>query len=423
MSHYLTHSPNHHHSPKDDIPPPIPYLGHYTVSGNCNDSEVPNHFNDYSDFNGIGVNPAFIGRGGPVNAARMLSTSTTQPPILTHPDPGHYRAQVTPRPGEIEDLRDPSILVMRHPGHSQLPPTPPRVTVSPARRTPKTRQRRTPGAASKRPGGPSQGPGQGSSQGPSQARQSPPALESEKEADEEMEHLPDSERVTLQDDAEEVAKFIFEVREELVRAGMKGKGMWEEISKRYENATGQRLEKATLQMKLTRAFAKHARWPDTEIEKLKEAWKYVEEKRYKLVLERLKEMGGGKCWNWTPALIESKLIDIGFEEPTVDEKVNARRRRRMAQKRRAESRGHFHHPHHQFVVEEYNAGGLDVMHNGSAIGVMHNQLHLPGLRRDSFDMGSDDASSSIPNYTEEQRDQYIDSVMNRIKHEPHSPIF
>jgi hypothetical protein len=73
------------------------------------------------------------------------------------------------------------------------------------------------------------------------------------------------EAVTLSDKCDDEARFIFETRRNLVRSGMKGKGMWEEISRKYEEVYGPRLEKATLQMRLTRAFAKHAIWPEREV--------------------------------------------------------------------------------------------------------------------------------------------------------------
>jgi hypothetical protein len=74
-----------------------------------------------------------------------------------------------------------------------------------------------------------------------------------------------AEAVALSDRCEDDARFIFETRKNLVKSGMKGKGMWEEISRKYEEVYGQRLEKATLQMRLTRTFAKHAIWPEKEV--------------------------------------------------------------------------------------------------------------------------------------------------------------
>jgi hypothetical protein len=84
-----------------------------------------------------------------------------------------------------------------------------------------------------------------------------------------LESLGDGDEVvTLSEKCDEEARFIFETRKALVDSGMKGKGMWEEISRKYEEVHGQRLEKATLQMRLTRAFAKHAIWPEKEVSPL-----------------------------------------------------------------------------------------------------------------------------------------------------------
>lgn len=71
--------------------------------------------------------------------------------------------------------------------------------------------------------------------------------------------------VRMDENCEEGALFIFEIRTELVRAGLKGKGMWAEIRQKYEERYGHRLEIAALQMRLQRAFAKHAVWPENEV--------------------------------------------------------------------------------------------------------------------------------------------------------------
>lgn len=247
MTPYLRQSPNHMHghpSPKDEVPPPINrYLGHYTVSGG-NDSGVPHTFREYEEFGPVDQVDSYIPHepAGQISHIHphMITTSAPQAPILAHPNPSHYRMQMTPRAGEIEDLRHPDMLRMGHPGQpsyqSALTSTPRRNTRG--KKAPSTRRRTVPR----------------------------PLAQPAASQDNDTESLDEgAETVVLSDKCEDDARFIFETRRNLVKSGMKGKGMWEEISRKYEEVYGQRLEKATLQMRLTRTFAKHAIWPEKEV--------------------------------------------------------------------------------------------------------------------------------------------------------------
>lgn len=257
MAPYMRQSPGHMHghpSPKDDVPPPIDhYLGHYTVSGACNESNVPASFREYADFNdGVGqVDPSFISRapGGQMAPMhqQLIAAGGAGTPILGHPDPTNYRVHMPPRPGDIENIGAHNILSLGHPGQPSYSRA--RMTTTPRRPKP-----------GKKP--------------PSQARidTSRPITGQPLRVVEEVSENNDTESfcdandaVTLSDRCEDEARFIFETRKALVKSGMKGKGMWEEISRKYEEMYGQRLEKATLQMRLTRTFAKHAIWPDKEV--------------------------------------------------------------------------------------------------------------------------------------------------------------
>jgi len=243
MTPYLRQSPNHihgHPSPKDDVPPPPgnTYFGSYTVSGNCN---------DYPDFNhGVGqINPPFItqGHGGEIsNGMHPSSYGGAATPILGQPDPRIYRPNMHPQPGHIENIRRGDLLTIGDPGQNSNYSSP-RRNLKVSKRPP-------------RPKRPSSRPLD------EQARR---AME-EVNRNNDTESLGDGEEaVTLSDKCEDEARFIFETRKALVDSGMKGKGMWEEISRKYEEVYGQRLEKATLQMRLTRTFAKHAIWPEKEV--------------------------------------------------------------------------------------------------------------------------------------------------------------
>ena len=253
MTPYMRQSPSHHihghPSPKpDDAPPPMQdaYLGSYGVSaGPCNDPEDPNSFRGYQDFHTVDpVDPSVFSRpGGPIYTPNMMATGPAHTPILAHPDPMQYRP---PRAGDIENLPGP--------GYQHIPHHGPSTYTSRSAATP-NRGRHT------RKGG-------------SKVRRGPTAARSQEAArvtdtasqDNDIESVAEGEdAVELSDKCEEDARFIFETRRNLVRTGQKGKGMWETISKLYEEEYGQRLEKATLQMRLTRAFAKHAIWPEKEV--------------------------------------------------------------------------------------------------------------------------------------------------------------
>lgn len=237
-----------HPSPKEEVPPPIhPYLGHYTVSGTCNESEVPNSFSPYPDFNE--VDPGFMARGqqhmqlGDQLHRQMVVTSAGQAPILTQPHHSQLRTQTTPRASGMEDLRDPGIMAQGLPGPDGYHT---RISVSPVRRQPqrkqKAQQRRTPRASSRQQG----------------QAQRPDAQQTDQNQPDDAECLP----LKLSDNAPPEDKFLFELRQKFICE--KGKGMWDDIAASYA-AKYQVMEKAALQMKISRAVAKYGEWPDKEV--------------------------------------------------------------------------------------------------------------------------------------------------------------
>lgn len=68
--------------------------------------------------------------------------------------------------------------------------------------------------------------------------------------------------ITLRPDAPEKDRFILELRCQMDND--KGKGIWEEITKKYEERFGKRRQES-LQMNLTRAVLKYAEWPAEEV--------------------------------------------------------------------------------------------------------------------------------------------------------------
>lgn len=130
----------------------------------------------------------------------------------------------------------------------------------------------------------------------------------------------------------------------------------------------------------------------------------------------MREMGGGQCWNWTPQLIEAKLIDLGYEEANVDEKTNTRKRRRLARRRRRAAAAQ------QNPVPFHGSGehwrpntGLGLHHAGPmhAPPPMHHHHH----HADNDGGGEDPEDMLPPHYTAEQRDRYIEEVVGKIKSE------
>ncbi|KAK0617858.1 hypothetical protein B0T17DRAFT_642778 [Bombardia bombarda] len=378
MSPYMAHSPpgsHHPSSPKHEIPPPIdPYLGHFTVSGGS-DAEVAHHpFQEYHHFTNVEVDPS----GYLVRQQQQRQSAHVS---LVFSNIFQYRTQTTPRIGGIEDLRDPGMLLGNYPSHASLSPgrrAQPRKKPTPARKMARTPK------ASPRPG----------------------ALDEHSMSNSPMDGE-DKDELTLRDDAPDDDKYIFQLRKEFISE--KGKGMWEEMKAKYSEKHQGNWEKAALQMKVSRAVAKFGVWPTREIERLKEAHRYYEEKRYQLILARMKENGGCKVWDWKPQHIEAMLVKLGAEEPTIDEKTGTRRRKNKAARRQANSQNGVHHHHPSSVMNDWSNGlGLHPAFQGHA----HHVVTAASGRQASFDILSDEASIA-PTFTSEQENEYLDQIFNK----------
>ncbi|KAH8682414.1 hypothetical protein BX600DRAFT_430296 [Xylariales sp. PMI_506] len=127
--------------------------------------------------------------------------------------------------------------------------------------------------------------------------------------------------------------YIFNLRCQL--SHLRGKGMWDRIlelwQERYEPK-----ERAALQMQLTRAVAAHAIWPKDEDKALLEALAEYDKQRYDTILKIMKERGGCRAWDWRPAHIVKRLVELGEEELDVSPSSNkARKKRKQVQRLRA----------------------------------------------------------------------------------------
>ncbi|KAI6371087.1 hypothetical protein MCOR25_004022 [Pyricularia grisea] len=134
----------------------------------------------------------------------------------------------------------------------------------------------------------------------------------------------------LRDEAREEEKVLMELRREL--SDDKGKGMWEEITKRYISIY-EYIERSALQMKLTRAINAHCIWPQEELDLLVEAYRVDNEQRYNRIIQWMSEHGGCKVWPWRPKHIEAQLVKLGLEEPELHNQERSRRRATNARKK------------------------------------------------------------------------------------------
>ncbi|KAL2023604.1 hypothetical protein VTK56DRAFT_1761 [Thermocarpiscus australiensis] len=393
MTPYIAHSPpasQHPSSPKAEIPPPIhPYLGHFTVSG-ANDGETTHHsLHEYHPYSvEVGSSSVFLGQqhvpvGTPHHMHHRMP-SDGQAPVLSQPQPSQYRPPSAPRIGSIEDLRGPAVLLGSYPSHLSLSPErkpQPRKKFSSARK----QSRNTPKAT------------------PQTVSNGLSAANGQFDEDE-------TEELTLRDDAPEDDKYLFQLRKQFLSE--KGKGMWEEMKAKYSEKHQGNWEKAALQMKVSRAVAKYGEWPKREIERLLEAHRYIEERRYQLILARMKENGGCRVWDWKPQHIEAMLVKLGMEEPTIDEKTGSRRRRNKVARRRASPQNGGGTPHHAAVMGEWqhNALGLHAAFPGHP---HHAAQAAAAARQASFDGVIPDDASVAPTFTSEQENEYLDQIFNK----------
>ncbi|OTA99401.1 hypothetical protein M426DRAFT_27551 [Hypoxylon sp. CI-4A] len=142
---------------------------------------------------------------------------------------------------------------------------------------------------------------------------------------------PPRRRITLRPDAPEKDQYILELRCQM--DGDKGKGIWEEITKKYEQRYGKRRQES-LQMNLTRAVLKYAVWPKEEDEALLRAAEEVDRRRYTEIAKVMKEKYGGcQAWEWKEGHILKRLVDLGVEEFDPEDVTKKPRRKKKMMKR------------------------------------------------------------------------------------------
>ncbi|KAL7620346.1 hypothetical protein AAE478_009340 [Parahypoxylon ruwenzoriense] len=137
--------------------------------------------------------------------------------------------------------------------------------------------------------------------------------------------------ITLKPGASEQDRFILQLRCEMDND--KGKGIWEEITKKYEERFGKRRQES-LQMNLTRAVLKFVEWPAFEDEALIHAVEELDRRRYSDLAKLMKEKYGGcQAWEWKEGHILKRLVELGLEEFDPDDVKKPRRKKRTTGKR------------------------------------------------------------------------------------------
>jgi len=153
---------------------------------------------------------------------------------------------------------------------------------------------------------------------------------------------------------------------------------------------------------------------DSQVNALLDAYRHDEESRYERLLERMKKLGGARVWEWRPQHLEAKLVALGLEEPTIDEKSHTRRRKRAAQRRRATSQNQ---PSPAITGDWTNGLGL---HQPPLV---HSSQGYPmAAHPAAYDVANHSAYMA-PNLTPEQNDKIIDEIFKgSIKSEPDGTI-
>jgi hypothetical protein len=172
-----------------------------------------------------------------------------------------------------------------------------------------------------------------------------------------------------------------------------------------------------------------------QLDRLEESFRYVEERVYNLILARMKELGGCKCWDWKPQHIEAQLVKMGLVEATVDDKTGTRRRKQKMARRRANTINtpphhmamHHHHPamhmaHHPAMQPQHHMTPPHVMNDWTG-GLGVPMAALPMSRHPSYDahlvmaQAPEDLSPPPmvippPTFTTEEEESYLDQIFH-----------
>ncbi|KAI2472525.1 hypothetical protein F4781DRAFT_444915 [Annulohypoxylon bovei var. microspora] len=309
-----SHSPDHSHL----VSEPQFQWGHYTVSSNEAPEEMPQHMTHPSMFS---VAPTELVRPLSMHPATMsLPAPSHQVPLLHSPDPRDLAPSVTP----IDNMHHQYPSIMHQQPHVIMDFAPynrrkPSKAKNGRSGRPPKRLRGGSRALSKNGGSDYMDP-QLASSGDGGPNSKVPGR-----------------HITLRSDAPEKDQYILKLRCEMDND--KGKGIWEEITKKYEARFGKRRQES-LQMNLTRAVLKYAEWPEEEDDALRRAVDELDRRRYSDIAKLMKEKYGGcQAWEWKDGHILKRLMELGIEEfDPEDVTKKPRRKTRKAMNRRSTSK-------------------------------------------------------------------------------------
>ncbi|KAI1099951.1 hypothetical protein F4804DRAFT_345113 [Jackrogersella minutella] len=303
------------HSPGDHsqlVSEPQFQWGQYTVSSNDAPEDMQQHITHPSMFS---VAPGELVRPSlSMHPSNMPLPAPSQVPILHHsPDPRDLAPSVTP----IDNMHHQYPNIMHQPQVI--------MDFAPYRRKPPKSRNGRSGRPSKRPRGGSRALSKNGG-----TDYMDPQLTSA--GDDTSNAKGPGRNITLRPDAPEKDRYILELRCQMDND--KGKGIWEEITKKYEERYGKRRQES-LQMNLTRAVLKYAVWPEEEDEALRRAVEELDRRRYSDLAKLMKEKYGGcQAWDWKEGHILKRLIDLGIEEfDPEDVTKKPRRKSKKAMKR------------------------------------------------------------------------------------------
>ncbi|KAM0329361.1 hypothetical protein ACHAQA_004667 [Verticillium albo-atrum] len=132
-------------------------------------------------------------------------------------------------------------------------------------------------------------------------------------------------------------RFLFELRNKY--SDNKGKGMWDPITREYNERFKTQFDRAALQMKVSRAKSKWIQWHEKDDAVLIEAARQVEQQYYRQVHMKFKELGGNPQADFNVGNIEMRMVELGLSNVWMeawkgDAKTNTRRRRKLNERQR-----------------------------------------------------------------------------------------
>ncbi|KAG7110877.1 hypothetical protein HYQ45_017429 [Verticillium longisporum] len=133
-------------------------------------------------------------------------------------------------------------------------------------------------------------------------------------------------------------KFLFELRAKY--SDNKGKGMWDPITREYNERFKTQFDRAALQMKVSRAKSKWIQWHEKDDTILVEAARQVEQQYYRQVHLKFKELGGNPQADFNVGNIEMRMVELGLSHVWMDAwkgdvKMSTRRRRKLNERQRS----------------------------------------------------------------------------------------